>query len=98
MASRSFILLVADQPAFLAGAATPATRLGITVSRRVGSSVVRNRVKRRIREWFRTHKDQFPAGKDIVVIARPAAAEADFDTLGRELRSALSRLPGADPR
>ena len=50
-------------------------RLGVTVSKRVGNSVVRNRVKRCIREWFRHARQGLPAGSDIVVIARRKACE-----------------------
>jgi ribonuclease P protein component len=50
-------------------------RLGVTVSKRVGNSVVRNRVKRCIREWFRHAREELPAGSDIVVIARRKARE-----------------------
>lgn len=92
MASRSFVLLVADR--FDGDAAAPA-RLGLTVSRRVGGAVVRNRVKRRVREWFRTHHAIFPKGKDCVVVARPAAASATFAELGRELESVASRASAA---
>jgi len=49
-------------------------RLGITASRKVGNAVVRNRVKRRIREWFRRDGQALIAGHDAVVIARAAAA------------------------
>lgn len=67
-------------------------RLGITVSRRIGNAVVRNHVKRRIRESFRRN-EIFPiSGMDLVVIARPRAASAsqseireDFMELGRFL-------------
>ncbi len=52
-------------------------RLGVTVSRRVGNAVVRNRVKRRIREWYRQVGRQQVVGRDIVVIARPGAAGLD---------------------
>jgi len=48
-------------------------RLGLTVSRKVGNAVVRNRVKRSIREWFRIVKGDLQA-RDLVVIARPGAA------------------------
>jgi len=66
----------------------PASRLGITVSRKVGRAVVRNRVKRRIREWFRTRREMLGAGLDWVVIGRSAAA-----TLGREaVEAELSQL------
>lgn len=50
-------------------------RLGLTVSRRVGSAVARNRVKRRVREWFRHTRVALPVGTDWVVIARRGAAE-----------------------
>jgi ribonuclease P protein component len=48
-------------------------RLGVTVSRQVGNSVIRNRIKRRIREWFRHARQELPTGSDIVVIARRTA-------------------------
>jgi ribonuclease P protein component len=89
MPSRSFVLLVADQHG---GAEDAPPRLGVTVSRRVGSAVVRSRVKRRFREWFRRHRDRFPRGKDVVLIARPAAASASAEEMGRELERALARL------
>ena len=55
--------------------ATSRARLGVTVSRKVGNAVVRNRVKRQIREWFRRDGQTLVAGRDIVVIARFSAAE-----------------------
>ena len=92
MASRSFVLLVADQRN---GHPEAAPRLGLTVSRRVGGAVVRNRVKRRLREWFRRHRDECPKGKDLVIIARPAAAAAHADELARELSASFARLSAA---
>jgi ribonuclease P protein component len=49
----------------------PVTRLGLSVSRKVGSAVVRNRVKRLLREAFRTSASALPPGLDLVVVARP---------------------------
>lgn len=49
-------------------------RLGLAVSRKVGGAVVRNRVKRHVREFFRTHRARLPRGTQVVVVARPAAA------------------------
>jgi ribonuclease P protein component len=92
MASRSFVLLVADQRD---GDPEAPARLGITVSRRVGGAVVRARVKRRLREWFRRHRPSFPTGKDVLVIARPTAAELPSIELGRELESVLARIDRA---
>lgn len=57
------------------------SRLGITVSRKVGDPVIRNRVKRRFREIFRTHKDAFPIPADVVVNPRRSAAQADYSVL-----------------
>jgi len=48
-------------------------RLGITVTRRVGNSVVRNRVKRRVREAFRHQRRELRGPADVVVIARKGA-------------------------
>ena len=60
-------------------------RVGVSVSKKVGNSVVRHRVKRRIKECFRTHLEWWKDGFDIVVVARQASSEADFDTLSNSL-------------
>lgn len=52
-------------------------RLGLVVSRKVGGSVERNRIKRCVRESFRQGTDQRLAGRDLVVIARPALKSED---------------------
>ena len=67
-------------------------RMGITVSRKVGGAVVRNRVKRWIRECYRRRRDDFPGQVDFVVVARPAAAEAGQAGICRELTSLGRRL------
>ncbi len=68
----------------------PDTRIGISVSKKVGNSVVRHRVTRRIREIFRLHREETNSGLDIVVTARPAAKESDF----KKLESAYLHLCG----
>lgn len=63
-------------------------RLGISVSKKVGNSVVRHRVTRLVRESYRLHENIFNSGLDIVVVARANAAGASY----REAESALMHL------
>jgi ribonuclease P protein component len=72
-----------------AAASNDPPRLGISVSKRVGNAVVRNRVKRRLREIFRRQRPDQPV--DIVIHARPSAATATFQELARELPELISR-------
>lgn len=53
-------------------------RLGISASRKVGGAVIRNRVKRRIREYYRRNRKRLRPGHQVVVVARPAAASLEF--------------------
>lgn len=71
------------------------SRLGVTVSRRVGIAVARNRVKRRVREIFRrVIRDNLPAGTSIVVIARAGAATLASPAIDNELTMAARNLSG----
>ena len=67
---------------------TEGNRIGISVSKKVGNSVVRHRVTRLIRESYRLHEDVFDSGLDIVIIARNSAREIGF----HEVESALLHL------
>jgi ribonuclease P protein component len=68
-----------------------ASRLGMVVSRKVGTAVKRNAVKRWIREWFRTRGSDLPPGLDLVVIARPGAAECSHQALVGDVAALLAR-------
>jgi ribonuclease P protein component len=68
------------------------TRVGITVSARVGKAVVRNRVRRRLREALRARFERLPPGTDLVVSARPASATATWAELCAALDTVLTRL------
>lgn len=60
-------------------------RLGITVSTKVGKAVVRNRVRRRIREAYRLHEHDFCNHADIIIVARVRAAQASFNEIEKSL-------------
>jgi len=71
------------------------SRLGVTVSRRIGNAVLRNRVKRRVREIYRRQiRERLPAGVSIVVIARGGAAALATVAIGEELKLAARNLSG----
>jgi ribonuclease P protein component len=64
------------------------TRLGVAVSRRVGKAVVRNRVRRRLRELGRARYPRLVDGRDLVLVAQPPAARASW----RELAAAVDHV------
>jgi len=66
-------------------------RLGITVSRKVGRSVVRNRIKRLFREIFRRSRAEIPESSDFVVNARRGCAEAGYGLLRGEFLAAAQK-------
>ncbi len=93
-----FVLLVLDRKD-----GDPTPRLGITITKKVGGAVIRNRMRRRFREIARAllPAEGF-AGADHVLIGREGGIERDFDALNAELRKALSRIAAkrapAEPR
>ena len=69
---------------------TDKNRLGISVSKKVGNSVIRHHITRLVRESYRLHEDMFNSGLDIVVIARVSAKNVGY----RDIESALLHLGG----
>jgi ribonuclease P protein component len=70
---------------------TESTRFGLSTGRRLGGAVVRNRVRRRLREALRVMAPSFQPGWDVLIIARPAIVEADHDALVGALQRLLQR-------
>lgn len=70
----------------------PSARVGFVVGRSVGGSVVRSRVKRRLRHLVAERMDRLPAPSRLVVRANPAAAAATYGELGADLDRCLDRI------
>ncbi len=67
-------------------------RLGLSVSKKVGNAVVRNTLRRRMREIFAVVSGEREGDLDLVISARPAAREATFEELRGEFERALRKL------
>ncbi len=80
-ANRTLVMIVLEN-------GTEENRVGISVSKKIGNSVVRHRITRLIRESYRLNENRFVGGLDIVVIARPGAKGKGFP----EIESALLHL------
>ncbi|NMM62033.1 ribonuclease P protein component [Clostridium sp. P21] len=66
-------------------------RLGISVSKKVGKSVTRNRVKRLIKEGYRLNNSELITGYDLVFIARSNASEKNYDQISDAIKNLLKR-------
>jgi ribonuclease P protein component len=73
-------------------------RLGLSVSRKVGNAVARNAVRRRLREVFHSCIPEISGDLDLVVSARPAAADAGFEELREEFSESLGKVGPAGAR
>ncbi len=71
-------------------------KIGVSAGRRVGGAVVRNRVKRVLRELFRLEKSAFPPGTRTAIVVREAPAETALSALRAELLPAIVRRWGAE--
>ena len=86
--SASFLMLTRDNPENGAGA-----RLGLTVTKKLGGAVIRNRIRRRLRAAAReVFPDHAAPGRDYVLVARKAAYDRNFDALLDDMKRALLRL------
>lgn len=74
----------------------PYARLGMAVSKRLGNAVVRNRIKRCLREMFRRHKAALPAPCDLVCVARRGAIGAPYVCYPQQFLTLLQRCQHLD--
>lgn len=70
----------------------PGPRLGLTVSRKVGGAVARNRLRRRLREIFRLEMQRFPDASDVVIVALPGSAVLAYSQIRDQVLGCLERL------
>ena len=82
--------------AFLLANGLPHTRLGVTTPSALGNAVLRNRLKRRLREVFRLNHTAMVQGWDVVLNPRPAVARVSFEHLVKEILRLLPRTPPAE--
>ena len=76
----------------LAASGSAGVRLGISVGRKVGNAVCRNRIKRWLREYFRTRRSTLKTGMDLSVVVKPGAAQLSHAEIDQQLQDALRRL------
>ena len=91
-ANRYLVLYVCAEPN-RTGHFTEQNRLGISVSKKVGNSVVRHKIRRRIKEVYRLHESMFNSGLDMAVVARTAGKDAAYQEIESAFLS-LSRKAG----
>ena len=80
----------------------PVSRLGVSVSRKNGNAVVRNRIKRMFREAFRLSQHELPTGVDFVIVPKPGALEHSLEEWNSSLviianRAAKKLIPTGPP-
>jgi len=76
----------------IAASGTAGTRLGISVGRKVGNAVCRNRIKRWIREYFRLQRAAIKNGVELSVVVKPGAAQLSHAEFDQQLQDAFRRL------
>lgn len=86
--TRHFVVIIMQKP-------DGPTRLGLTVSRKVGGAVQRNLVKRRLREFFRLNYPRLPTSVDISLIAKPGAALISMAQIREELGFLINGKQGS---
>ncbi|MEX1364595.1 MAG: ribonuclease P protein component [Nannocystaceae bacterium] len=101
--TRFFLVFVAPTPRAIAaaqpgrdGSELPGARLGVTVTRKVGKAVLRNRIKRLVREAYRRERTSLPTGLDMVWVAKRDAVDSTFPAVLADMRQVADRLRRTD--
>ena len=81
-----------------ATAASRSSRFGISIKKALGGAVVRNRIRRRVREILRRNRTEIPTGWDIVIHPKSTVAQAAFEPLETELLRLLRGIRSAGPK
>ena len=68
------------------------SRLGLTTGTKLGKAVVRNRVRRQLREIYRLNRDKLVPGRDIIIVARVRAVSAGYHAMERDFLRAAKKL------
>lgn len=89
-----FVMPRRTDPALDALSGPSPTRLGITVTKKVGKAHVRNRIKRLVREVFRRQRRELPASMDVVFVAKRNAGGMSYDDMQDDFRQLVRRLGG----
>lgn len=76
--------------AFVKANHLPQSRFGFSIKKALGGAVVRNRIRRRLREIVRLHREEIPAGWDIVIHPKSSVAKAPFEALATDLLRLLN--------
>jgi ribonuclease P protein component len=84
-ANRQFVIYVLDDPS------NPTFRIGLSVSKKIGNAVTRNRIKRLIRQVMFEFKDYMKNGKELVIIARKPTADMDYHEVKASLEHVCKR-------
>jgi ribonuclease P protein component len=88
---RNFLVFVGERPEDPSITSGSPSRLGVTVTRKIGNAVTRNRIKRLVREVFRRNRLRLPSGLDLVWVAKQQAAGVEYADVVADFEALIDR-------